>query len=81
VYSNAGEVNSRGVELDLTGQLSDHWSLIGSYAFTDAKVTKDPDLEGNRLQNVAKHSGSLSAVYDFGSLFGGDKLRVGAGAR
>ncbi|MCS4063932.1 outer membrane receptor protein involved in Fe transport [Pseudomonas putida] len=80
-YSNAGEVNSRGVELDLTGQLSDHWSLIGSYAFTDAKVTKDPDLEGNRLQNVAKHSGSLSAVYDFGSLFGGDKLRVGAGAR
>ncbi|QNL89790.1 TonB-dependent siderophore receptor [Pseudomonas putida] len=81
LYSNAGEVNSRGVELDLTGQLSERWSLIGSYAFTDAKVTKDPDLEGNRLQNVARHSGSLSAVYDFGSLFGGDRLRVGAGAR
>lgn len=41
VYSNAGEVSSRGVELDLTGQLSERWSLIGSYAFTDAKVTKD----------------------------------------
>lgn len=71
VYSNAGEVSSRGVELDVTGQLSERWSLIGSYALTDAKVTKDPDLEGNRLQNVARHSGSLSAVYDFGSLFGG----------
>ncbi|QCI15397.1 TonB-dependent receptor [Pseudomonas putida] len=81
VYSNAGEVSSRGVELDLTGQLTDRWSLIGSYAFTDAKVTKDPDLKGNRLQNVARHSGSLSAVYDFGSLFGGDRLRFGAGAR
>jgi len=81
VYSNAGEVNSRGVELELTGQLSERWSLIGSYAFTDAKVTKDPDLEGNRLQNVARHSGSLSAVYDFGSLFGADRLRLGAGAR
>lgn len=81
VYSNAGEVNSRGVELDLTGQLSERWSLIGSYAFTDAKVTKDPELEGNRLQNVAKHSGSLSAVYDFGRVFGGDRLRFGAGAR
>ncbi|WBM31998.1 MULTISPECIES: TonB-dependent siderophore receptor [Pseudomonas] len=81
LYSNAGEVNSRGVELDLTGQLSERWSLIGSYAFTDAKVTKDPDLKGNRLQNVAKHSGSLSAVYDYGSLFGGDRLRFGAGAR
>ncbi|TDJ75455.1 TonB-dependent receptor [Pseudomonas putida] len=81
VYSNAGEVSSRGVELDLTGQLTDRWSLIGSYAFTDAKVTKDPELKGNRLQNVARHSGSLSAVYDFGSLFGGDCLRFGAGAR
>ncbi len=81
VYSNAGEVNSRGVELDLTGQLSERWSLIGSYAFINAKVTKDPDLEGNRLQNVARHSGSLSAVYDFGSLFGADRLRLGAGAR
>lgn len=81
VYSNAGEVSSRGVELDLTGQLSERWSLIGSYAYTDAKVTKDPDLEGNRLQNVARHTGSLSAVYDFGSLLGGDRLRFGAGAR
>lgn len=81
IYSNAGEVRSRGVELDLTGQLSERWSLIGAYAFTDAEVTKDPDLKGNRLQNVARHSGSLSAVYDYGSLFGGDRLRVGAGAR
>ncbi|MDR2306488.1 MAG: TonB-dependent receptor [Paucimonas sp.] len=81
LYSNAGEVSSRGVELDLTGQLSERWSLIGAYAFTDAEVTKDPDLKGNRLQNVARHSGSLSAVYDYGSLFGGDRLRLGAGAR
>lgn len=81
IYRNAGAVRSRGVELDLTGQLSERWSLIGSYAFTDAQVTKDPDLKGNRLQNVARHSGSLSAVYDYGSLFGGDRLRIGAGAR
>ena len=81
LYSNAGEVRSRGVELDLTGQLSERWSLIGAYAFTDAEVTKDPQLKGNRLQNVARHSGSLSAVYDYGSLFGGDRLRLGAGAR
>ncbi|CRM45148.1 TonB-dependent receptor [Pseudomonas poae] len=81
VYSVAGQVRSRGLELDATGQLSDNWSLIGSYAYTDAEVTKDPALEGKRLQNVAKHTGSLSAVYDFGSVMGGDDLRVGAGAR
>jgi len=81
VYSAAGEVRSRGLELDVTGQLSDQWSLIGSYAYTDASVTEDPVYKGKRLQNVAKNSGSLSAVYDLGSIVGGDKLRVGAGAR
>ncbi len=81
VYSVAGKVRSRGLELDASGQLTDNWSVIGSYAYTDAVVTEDPDLKGNRLQNVAKNTGSLSAVYDFGSILGGDQLRVGAGAR
>lgn len=81
LYSAAGEVRSRGLEVDLTGQLSDRWSMTGSYAYTDAEVTEDPTYKGNKLQNVAKNSGSLSAVYDFGTLVGGDQLRVGAGAR
>ena len=80
VYTTAGEVRSRGVELDLSGQLSERWSLIGGYAFTDAWVVEDPTLKGNRLQNVPRHSGSLSAVYDAGAVLGGDRLRVGAGA-
>ncbi|RON54745.1 TonB-dependent siderophore receptor [Pseudomonas frederiksbergensis] len=81
IYSAAGEVRSRGLEIDLTGQLTDRWSMIGSYAYTDAEVTEDPDYKGKRLQNVAKNTGSLSAVYDFGTIVGGDQLRVGAGAR
>jgi iron complex outermembrane receptor protein len=81
LYSAAGEVRSRGLEVDLSGQLSDRWSMIGSYAYTDAEVTEDPDYKGKKLQNVAKNSGSLSAVYDFGRIIGGDQLRVGAGAR
>ncbi|MGF6169830.1 iron complex outermembrane receptor protein [Pseudomonas moraviensis] len=81
IYSAAGEVRSRGLEVDVSGQLSERWNLIGSYAYTDAEVTEDPEYKGKRLQNVAKNSGSLSAVYDFGNVFGGDQLRVGAGAR
>jgi iron complex outermembrane receptor protein len=81
LYSAAGEVRSRGLEMDLSGQLSDRWSMIGSYAYTDAEVTEDPTYKGKKLQNVAKNSGSLSAVYDFGNIVGGDQLRVGAGAR
>ena len=81
LYSAAGEVRSRGLEVDLTGQLSDRWNMIGSYAYTDAEVTQDPTYKGKKLQNVAKNTGSLSAVYDFGTVIGGDQLRVGAGAR
>ncbi|WP_416367136.1 TonB-dependent siderophore receptor [Pseudomonas tohonis] len=81
IASAAGEVRSRGVELDLTGQVTDNLSLIGTFALLDAEVTKDPKLKGNELQNVAKHTGSLSAVYDFGPLFEGDRLRMGAGGR
>jgi iron complex outermembrane receptor protein len=81
LYSAAGEVRSRGLEVDLSGQLSDRWSMIGSYAYTDAEVTEDPDYKDKKLQNVARNSGSLSAVYDFGRIIGGDQLRVGAGAR
>ena len=80
-YSAAGEVRSRGLELDVSGQLTDQWSLIGSYAYTDAEVTKDNTYQGMRLQNVARNSGSVSAVYDFGNIVGGDKLRIGAGVR
>ena len=81
VYSAAGEVSSRGLELDVSGQLSDQWSVIASYAYTDAEVTKDRIYKGMRLQNVAKNSGSVFAVYDLGTIMGGDGLRIGAGAR
>lgn len=57
VYSVAGKVRSRGLELDASGQLTDKWSVIGSYAYTDAEVTEDPEYKGNRLQNVAKNTG------------------------
>lgn len=81
VYSVAGKVRSRGLELDVSGQLTDQWSVIASYAYTDAVVIEDTKYKGNDLQNVAKNTGSLSAVYDFGSIIGGDRLRVGSGAR
>ncbi|MEQ1635734.1 MAG: TonB-dependent siderophore receptor [Methylococcales bacterium] len=62
----ANKQRSQGVELDMTGQLSDYVSLIGSYAYTDARVTKDygGTTEGNRLNNVPEHSGSLWVKYD-----------------
>lgn len=81
-YSRAaGKVQSYGLELDVSGELTERWSLVGSYAWLHAEVTKDPELEDNRLQNVPKTTASLSAVYDAGTLFGNDRLRLGGGLR
>jgi iron complex outermembrane recepter protein len=77
-YRTAGKVRSRGVEVDVTGKLSDSWSMIGSYGYTDARVVEDPLLAGLALQNVALNTGSLYLVYDFGTSLPG-RLRVGAG--
>ena len=78
-FRTAGKVRSRGVEIDVTGKLTDSWSMIGSYGYTDARVTEDPILTGKALQNVALNTASLYLVYDFGAALPG-RLRVGAGA-
>lgn len=76
----AGKVSSRGFELDITGRLTDNLSMIGSYGYTDARVTEDPTLTGKALQNVALNTASLFMVYDFGTALPG-RLRLGGGAR
>ncbi len=85
-----GEQRSRGVELDLRGQLTDYWNLIGTYAYTDTEVTKDsgafdavlgssgPGNKGHRFANVPGNSGSLWSTYDFSGL-GAKGFSAGAG--
>ncbi|EMN5609884.1 TonB-dependent receptor, partial [Acinetobacter baumannii] len=41
----AGEVRSRGIELNIAGQITPAWKIIGGYAYTDAEVTKDNTLQ------------------------------------
>jgi len=42
---SAGEVRSRGIELNIAGQITPAWKIIGGYAYTDAEVTKDNTLQ------------------------------------
>jgi iron complex outermembrane receptor protein len=81
VSRNAGAAHSRGVEFELGGRLSDTWEIIAAYAFTDAQVTKDPNLKGKRLQNVPRQSASLYLSHDLGQWLGDGRLRVGGGPR
>ncbi len=64
-----GEQKSRGVELDLTGEILPGWNIIAAYAYIDAQVTEDndPDIVGSRLPGVPKHSASLWTTYEIQS--------------
>ncbi|MBL8501444.1 MAG: TonB-dependent receptor [Nitrosomonas sp.] len=76
-----GEQRSRGIELDVTGKITDELSFIGNYAFIDGKVTKDNSgLEGNRFAGIPKHSGSLWLKYDFMQIEQLRGLSLGFGA-
>ncbi|CAB3667650.1 TonB-dependent siderophore receptor [Achromobacter dolens] len=79
-WRTSGAARSRGVELDVSGSLSARWDFMASYAYLDARTTDDPQYQGNRLWNVAQHTGSLALVYNAGQI-GEGRLRLGTAAR
>lgn len=62
-----GEQRTRGAELGVTAELGDGLSLSGGYAYTDAVILDDggqsPSTDGDWLNNVPRHSGTLFARY------------------
>ncbi len=75
----AGEVHSKGPEIDVRGEFLPGWNMIATYANFDARVTKgNSELVGNRMYAVPRNVGSLWSTYDFqqGDLRG---LKVGGG--
>ncbi len=62
----AGEVRSQGIELNVAGQITPAWKIIGGYAYTDAEVSKDNTLKkGTTLANIPKNSFNLLNIYEF----------------
>lgn len=61
-----GEARARGLEWDVSGQLTERLALIASYAYTQSEVTRDESFLGKRLPNVPRHSGSVWARYALG---------------
>lgn len=61
----SGEQKSRGIELDVIGQILPGWDIIATYAYTDAFVSEDNVLPvGETLVNAAKHRASLWTKYE-----------------
>ncbi|MDM9379411.1 TonB-dependent siderophore receptor [Chlorogloeopsis sp. ULAP01] len=61
-----GEQRSRGIELDIAGEILPGWKIIATYSYTDAVVTEDnnPNLIGDRTAGVPEHSASLWTTYE-----------------
>ncbi|MET0265770.1 MAG: TonB-dependent siderophore receptor [Duganella sp.] len=82
IYRQAGEVHSKGVELEAKAELSRAVSVIASYAYTDARTTRSTIAAeiGQRSEDTPYHQAALWVDYNFAQL-GLPQLKAGAGAR
>ncbi|SHM30953.1 TonB-dependent receptor [Vreelandella subglaciescola] len=80
----AGEQRVQGVELGMTGELTDAWQLYANYTYLDSETLKSiasaqtngRDPEGHALGNTPEHSVSLWSTYDISQT-----LQVGYGTQ
>lgn len=71
----AGEATSEGIELDVSGQITDAWSVVASYAYTDVRYTKSDSMQGERMFGVPRNGASFWTTYRLG----GTGLQFGGG--
>ncbi|WP_233219849.1 TonB-dependent siderophore receptor [Pleurocapsa sp. CCALA 161] len=59
-----GEQNSQGIELQTTGEILPGWSVVASYAYTNAEIIQDNVFAvGNSLANVPENTVNLWNTY------------------
>jgi iron complex outermembrane recepter protein len=72
--TQTGEQRSRGIELNIGGEILPGWNIVAGYAYTDAQVTEDntPGRVGNLVNNTPKNAFNLWTTYEIqtGSLQG-----------
>jgi iron complex outermembrane receptor protein len=86
----AGEVRSKGIEIDINGKVTNNVKISTNYAYTNTEITKDSggavdystgnvvNLEGKELSNVPKHSGGVLAMWE-DSLSSSSSYGIGSG--
>ncbi len=61
-----GQQRSRGIELNIAGQILPGWNIYAGYAYTDARITKDNTYRpGNRLYITPENAVNLWTTYEF----------------
>ena len=60
-----GKQRSRGIELNLAGEILPGWNIFASYAYNDAEITEDNVIPvGNRVEQTTPHAASLWTTYE-----------------
>ncbi|ENO90479.1 TonB-dependent siderophore receptor [Thauera linaloolentis 47Lol = DSM 12138] len=81
-YAAAGEVRSRGIELELSGNLTDNWRAFAGYTYQQAEYVED-SMNGNSgddfSTNIPHRLLTLSTLYKLPGRF--QNWRIGASAR
>ncbi|MFS4416751.1 TonB-dependent siderophore receptor [Maribacter sp. 2307ULW6-5] len=60
-----GEEEAKGFELDISGSITQNWSLVAGYAFNDATFTEsdDPAEIGRQKPNAPRHMANVWTKY------------------
>jgi iron complex outermembrane receptor protein len=80
-FTQAGEVRSRGIELEARGRITENLQGVLAYTYLDTEITKasDPAKIGNENAMAPPHQFAAWLDYDVSDLVEG--LSVGAGVR
>jgi len=68
----------KGIELGLSGSLTDEWTVFAGYAYMDSRIneSKVPAEIDRELPYVPRHSANIWTSYEFG-----ERFTVGAGVQ
>ncbi|MGQ2967062.1 TonB-dependent receptor, partial [Methylophilus sp.] len=73
-FDNSGEVEVKGFEFSVAGNITEQWKVFGGYTYLDAEQTKagtvgdanaagGPASKGKQMYGIAKNSASLWTTY------------------
>ena len=70
IYRPVDGITSKGVELEVTGQVTPAWNIAGGYTFRRSKVPAQPDVTTSAVNtNQPKHLLKLSTAYQVSPVF------------
>jgi iron complex outermembrane receptor protein len=67
LLTQVGKETAKGVELDITGQITKDWNIVANYSYNDAVISDalgdDKALINRQKPNAPKHQGNLWTKY------------------